>query len=114
MVSPVEEMVLINEAIRCDNNSKLPDKASDDAYVNVVTGCVEGAKIAEHLAKRLIETAVMCVEENLMGPKENLDDLLDQIEHLELCVKRARNREPLEVPFPDEPIHDPRGYTTGP
>lgn len=110
MVSPVEEMFLLDRACLLDRQ----DNLKDTPYENVVTGCVEGAKIAEHLAKHLIETAAGCVLDagNLMAPKETLDDMLDQIEQLELCVKRARNRQPLEVPFPEEPIHDPRGFTT--
>jgi hypothetical protein len=59
MVSSVEEMILINEACRCDRESGL----TDHQHKNVVIGCVEGAKIAEFLAKFLMEIATRCVDD---------------------------------------------------
>jgi hypothetical protein len=100
MVSPVEEMVLMNQAISLDHAHKM----KNNEHVNVVEGCVRSAKIAESVARWLINAATITVDDDgdLVTPKENLDVILNEIERLKLFVTKARNREPSEIPLPDD------------
>jgi hypothetical protein len=92
MVSPVEAMYLQDRAHVLDTGKNKHD------FKNIVTACARGARIAERIARELIDSASLAVHEtgDLIRAGEELDDVLSQVEYLKLYVTAARWRR--EIP----------------
>jgi hypothetical protein len=93
MVSPADKRTLEFKARLLDEQ----ENHNDRNYLNVVSGCISGAELAEHIAWNLMRDAEWAVEdENLTGTKENIENYLDLIDQLKIIVTAARWRR--EIP----------------